>query len=51
VYSQLTAWNFQAAPRKPLDLALQRELALAFRDDVGLLSELLHRDLSSWLAA
>jgi hypothetical protein len=51
VYSQLTAWNFQAAPREPLDLALQRELALAFRDDVGLLSELLHRDLSSWLAA
>jgi hypothetical protein len=37
------------AVREPLDPALEQRLVAEFRDDVLLLSELLHRDLSGWL--
>jgi hypothetical protein len=39
------------SPRRPLAAELRSEMAAAFREDVGLLSELLKRDLSGWLTA
>lgn len=50
VLLKVKKWNHQVAPRAPLPAELRRELAAAFADDVRLLSELLQRDLSPWLA-
>jgi hypothetical protein len=50
LYEQLIAWNQVPAQRTPLDASLKQELIETFRDDVGLLSDLTHRDLSHWLA-
>jgi hypothetical protein len=44
-------WNENPTNRTPLETSFRGEVAEAFRDDVGLLSDLLQRDLSPWLAA
>lgn len=50
-HKRLVRWNESPASRAPLDTQFARELKAAFRDDVGLLSELLHRNLHHWLTA
>jgi hypothetical protein len=50
VQQSLAAWNFRAAPRRPLAAHVARNIAATFTEDIQLLSELLHRDLSHWFA-
>lgn len=51
VLTKLSALNTHYRPRPPLPPGLRRELQDYFRDDVLLLSRLLDRDLSEWVAA
>jgi hypothetical protein len=50
VHDMLKSWNEVRIARTKLDPGFQQELIATFRDDVLLLSELLKRDLSYWLA-
>ncbi|MCO5054645.1 sulfotransferase [Thermomonas sp.] len=47
----LRRWNTKGAVRPALTPRLQHEMAVAFRDDVALLGQLLGRDLTHWLTA
>jgi hypothetical protein len=49
-HALLRRWSEVPAQRGALAPELRREMADAFRDDVGLLSELIERNLSHWLA-
>ena len=40
--------NTRPAERKPLSAPLRLEMVATFKDDISLLGELLHRDLSHW---
>ena len=48
ILSRLQKWNVKPARRKPLSPDMRKTLVAEFSDDIDLLSELLHRDLSHW---
>jgi len=50
VYRHVRNWNTTPQTKQPIPDDFRRVLAAAFRDDVQLLSRLLDRDLSHWLA-
>lgn len=50
VQQRMLQWNETPAPRPQLAAPLRDEFMAVFRDDIQLLEELLHRDLSHWLA-
>jgi hypothetical protein len=50
VLSRVRSTNRVEAERAAIDAELSEELGRAFADDIGLLSELLGRDLSHWVA-
>ena len=51
LHAAMKAWNESAHERPALEPDLKAELIDTFHDDIQLLSHLLKRDLSHWLAA
>lgn len=49
VYNKIEKLNTTTTKRKPLDPKFKAKLQSYFREDVALLSEIIARDLSSWL--
>ena len=48
LYNWMSRWNVVAEQRAPLSPEFRAELEAHFADDVALLSDLMHRDLSHW---
>jgi hypothetical protein len=50
VHKALKRWNEVPAQRGAVEIELRREMAATFHDDIHLLSQLVQRDLTHWLA-